>query len=270
MGWMFTHRPKGQSTIEFFSASFDGEAGRVLDAAAPSFTETYVAYELLDEQRRRRGVIAIVCLTRWRRHDYFNFGYKEMSEACGPCATGCPERILAQLTEYDFGSDKANRWARQWREACWDRVLTRKARPSLSRQDLIWFREPVLFASGEEHQVLQVRNPRRLIFSRPGLGGRRLKIRRCSLDGARVIASTDPRSKEARHAALDALIRRHGEREVGQAYGYVVEHLSIALHHRLDKTARAGERMAQLLDEVITAPSPQAWLKAEEARLRHP
>ena len=270
MGWTFTHRPKGQSTIEFFKESFDGEAGRVLDAAAPSFTETYVAYELLDKQGERRGVIAIVCLTQWRHHDTLNFGYKEMSEACGPCATGCPVRILEQLTEYDFGSEKANRWSLEWREACWERVRRQRARPSLSRDDLIWFPEPLTFTSGARHQVLQVRNPRRLIFSRPGLNHGRWKIRRHNLDGAKIIASTDPRSKEARHPAFDALIAEHGADSVGEAYRYILDHCPMVVYDRLDEAPIAGDLMAQLLEEVISAPSPRTWLEDEKASRGRP
>ncbi len=257
MGWTFTHRPKGQSTIEFFNESFDGEAGRVVDAAAPSFTEAYVAYELLDGQGNRRGVIAIVCLTQWRHHDYLNFGYKYLSECCGPCATNCPERILELLTLFDFGSEKANRWSREWRQACWSRVETRLARPSLTRDDLIWFPEPVKFTSEEEHQALQVRSPRRLIFTRPGLNRGRWKIRRRNLDGAKIIASTVPGSKEARHPVLHQLVEVHGPRRVGRAYERLLQEAPVQIWKCTRDPATAGKRMVELMESVIAAAEPE-------------
>jgi len=89
MGWSFTHREKGLSAKEFFRQEFgDG----VIDAASPSFRETYVAYQAKDQNGEVKGVFCVVCFTSWRREDYLNFGYKDVDESQGPGpgAYNCP------------------------------------------------------------------------------------------------------------------------------------------------------------------------------------
>lgn len=48
-----------------------------------------------------------------RRDPYFNFGYKAMSETCGPCYYDCPKSILDLLTPTD------SEWANKWRQKCY-------------------------------------------------------------------------------------------------------------------------------------------------------
>ena len=57
-------------------------------------------------------VHAAVALTCVDRKEYLNFGYKWMSETCGPIECDCPESILSLLTPTD------NEDALQWRERC--------------------------------------------------------------------------------------------------------------------------------------------------------
>ena len=181
MGWTYTHRPKGQSALDFFRQEFgDG----VIDAAA-TLTEAYIAYQVRDPKTGEiKGVICIVCLTQWVRGDYYNFGYKDMDESMGPGPARCPERILRQLTDYDFGSEEANRASREWREACWEWVSRRKSRPRLRRGMVIRFHEPIGFPSGRqirEFVVVQA-NPLRLVDARRPNSGRYYRLRRSTIN----------------------------------------------------------------------------------------
>lgn len=59
-------------------------------------------------------VYAIVILISTSRSDGFNFGYKDMTEFCGPFETKCPKSILKMLTPTD------EKRANEWRKKCWD------------------------------------------------------------------------------------------------------------------------------------------------------
>lgn len=58
-----------------------------------------------------QSVVAHVVLTG-KEDDYYNFGYKAISEDCGPCECDCPKSILNLLTPTD------SKWANEWRERC--------------------------------------------------------------------------------------------------------------------------------------------------------
>jgi len=183
MGWTFTHRPKRQPTAEFFRA----ECGEGVVDAAATLTEAYLAYQVRDrETGEANGVICIVCLIRWVRDDYFNFGYKDMEECAGPWACNCPERILRQLTDFDFGSEEANQRSREWRARCWERIRQQKARPRLSKGMVIRFGKPLSFSSGDELSEFVVISTRPLRFgdARYPHHWRRYRIRRDSLQSS--------------------------------------------------------------------------------------
>ena len=190
MGWTFTHRPRGMSTLEFFREEFgDG----VLDAAA-TLSEAYIAYQVLDRETRQvRGVIAIVCLIRWSR-DWYNFGYEDMDESMSPPAR-CPERILKLLTPFDFGSEEANQRSREWRARCWDRIKERRQRPKLREGMVIRFPRPLYFNNGAEiaEFVVVSTKPLRLRDARYPHSGEYYRIRRSTLhEGFEVVGSVQP------------------------------------------------------------------------------
>lgn len=56
-----------------------------------------------------------------RRDPYFNFGYKAISETCGPGNYDCPKGILDLLTPTD------SEWANAWRQKCRERLKAKKA-----------------------------------------------------------------------------------------------------------------------------------------------
>lgn len=69
----------------------------------------YAAIENDDKE-----VYAIVILISTSRSDGFNFGYKDMTEFCGPYETKCPKSILKMLTPTD------DKYANEWRKKCWN------------------------------------------------------------------------------------------------------------------------------------------------------
>ncbi len=136
MGWMYTHRAKGTPHGQWFGERFNHDRGYVIDAAG-NFNEVYLAF------KTDRGVAAVVVLTRWvpKPADGCNFGYKDIDETWGPCETSCPERILKLLTPVDdlYEDDRSRQTAQEWRDACWQRIQDRKARPTVHRGDVIEF-----------------------------------------------------------------------------------------------------------------------------------
>jgi hypothetical protein len=76
-------------------------------------------YEPIPEDEQE--VIGMVILTYVSDKD--NFGYKVISETCGPCYYDCPKSILNVLTPTDSA------YAQEWRHKCYDNL----AKPSISK-----------------------------------------------------------------------------------------------------------------------------------------
>jgi hypothetical protein len=112
MGWTFTHKENGVSTLDFFKQEFDQENGKVLDCKV----KDNVAYLLYQFKGKNT---ALVCLLE-RRKDYHNFGYKDMCEDCGPYYHFCPASILDKLSPTD------NQSALEWRAECRKRSTLKK------------------------------------------------------------------------------------------------------------------------------------------------
>ncbi len=160
MGWTFNHRPKGESIFDFFSREFNYQTDRgifhVIDCAS-NFTEAYLAVQ--SGPNEATTVSGVVCLLRYRNSDYYNFGYKDIGENCGPGVYDCPERILNLLSVTD------NQNALEWRQRCQERILRRRSRPTISAGTVIEFSEPLTFKGGHEIRRFKCLNPRRLRFT---------------------------------------------------------------------------------------------------------
>lgn len=76
----------------------------------------YAAVRLTDKTNGASEVIAYVLLTHTAMRDYYNFGYKDMCESCGPFESECPKSILELLTDTD------SHYAKEWRERCWANI----------------------------------------------------------------------------------------------------------------------------------------------------
>jgi hypothetical protein len=120
MGWTYTSKNDYTSVADFFKAEFDFErektSGKVL-ACSMNGSTAYIAFEVKSPEETR--VIAIICLTSKRSRDFYNFGYKDMDEHCGPYQTKCPKKILNLLTPLKEGEN----FAKEWRENCWKRLF---------------------------------------------------------------------------------------------------------------------------------------------------
>ena len=154
------------SIRKFFEERFNynednGKYGKVLDCAVVNLRSAYIAYEIGNAQGKRE-VIAIVCALDYDPNSEFNFGYKDMDETMGPYRYGCPERILKMLTPTE------HEYAKKWRETCWERIRSQKARPQLKKGLIIKFAAPIVFKSGIEEDTFCVVNPRRLTFVSAG------------------------------------------------------------------------------------------------------
>jgi hypothetical protein len=268
MGWTGTNRPQGQSALAFFREKFDHPHGRVIDAASVGFSEVYLAYEILDDAGQRRGVIAVVCLVHWYKDAYYNFGYKDIEESAGPGCCNCPERILRQLTEFDFGSDMPNQWSREWRERCREGLKKRQSRPKLRPGDIVAFPEPLEFSNGERIGVFEVQRAsgRMLRLTRPLSGWAYMyyRVGRDRLDnGAEVIASPAPRPEMRPSLPLRDLMGQHGADVVGRAYRYALKELRgqvLNCFHSMEQDP--ADEIARLLGEAITSPQFAAWQEA--------
>jgi hypothetical protein len=107
MGWLFYHRPKGESDRDHFATKL-GDPKEILACT----TIRNVFYAAVRDKRDDE-VFALVILIRRQRGE-FNFGYKDMDEAMGPGVAECPVGILDLLTPTD--NKIANQWRRQCRE----------------------------------------------------------------------------------------------------------------------------------------------------------
>jgi len=72
-------------------------------------------------------VFAAVFLTSTAKGGYYNFGYKDMTESCGPCAVQCPKSILDLLTPTD------NKYANEWRTKCREYIESKKSPYAFSK-----------------------------------------------------------------------------------------------------------------------------------------
>jgi hypothetical protein len=130
MGWTTTNKPSYISAKEYIEKnvltwSSPTHTYRVLDGGVKNFRTYYGAVEKVENSTGNRQVFAVIILLQYYRNDYYNFGYKDMSEDVGPYEAECPERILNLLTE--TSSDYANKW----RQACRDKIAAKKKKVSV-------------------------------------------------------------------------------------------------------------------------------------------
>ncbi len=116
MGWTTTDKPSYVPVKEFFRNKFshdnDVTCVKIIEDAIVEFNTYYAAYEYTNKHTNQRVVSALIVLIDYHGDDRYNFGYKDMTEDCGPYQAKCPERILNMLTETN------NEYALSWREAC--------------------------------------------------------------------------------------------------------------------------------------------------------
>ena len=125
MGWLYCARRKGTKIADFFKMEFnfekDNRKGEVLECKVVKRNTAYIAFKTTDSlEPQNDKVFAIVCKLEYRKNDYYNFGYKDMTETMGPYKSECPESTLKLLTPTE------HEYAVKWRERCWDNIKKRK------------------------------------------------------------------------------------------------------------------------------------------------
>ena len=154
MGWTTTYKPKGEPILNFFIregvltwSDDNPNTYRVLDSALVNMRTFYAAVEKVNKETGKRIVWAAVILVSFKRypncHD-FNFSWKDMDESCGPCERNCPERILKLLTPTD------NKYALDWRAACWANIEKRKARKNLPPGTVLKYGRSLFTVEGQK------------------------------------------------------------------------------------------------------------------------
>lgn len=99
--------------------------------AAVQHLKRYVGKDENDESQyedipeNERTTFAVIFLTSTNSKDYFNFSYKDMSECSGPYQYDCPKGILDLLSPTD------NKYALEWRKACYENIAKKKNPNSL-------------------------------------------------------------------------------------------------------------------------------------------
>jgi len=148
MGWTSHQRYKGISNRDWFADLLDSPHGRVQDTATVAGT-CYIAYRV-EGPGEEPYTTALIVLTRWSPHDYYNFSYKIIDEEMGPAENRCPERILEQLSPPEQISQEsyAQEQMNLWRSSCQNYHAKRKSRGSISRGNQILFRHPIRFSDG--------------------------------------------------------------------------------------------------------------------------
>lgn len=140
MGWLFTHRPAGMSDREWFQKECVGDSGEILECA----TVRMVFYAAVRDKRDDK-VWALICLTQRRpNREYYNYGWKSMSEDAGPYDTFAPARVLSLLSPTD------SEYALKWREACRQNIAQAELARMVKPETQLEFSHPIRFTNGNE------------------------------------------------------------------------------------------------------------------------
>lgn len=172
MGWLYMRDcapwsgPKAYLDNQFTYQTAT-KASMVLASQIVGNKVYYAACEQVDKVNDAREVFAIVCLINHnpRAADGHTFGYKSMTEHCGPCEAECPETILDEITPTD------DERALDWRARCRAYHAKRKARPKPAEGDLLILAQPMRFIDGNTGRRFRVvKHGRRLLFRAPETG----------------------------------------------------------------------------------------------------
>ena len=144
MGWYYSHRDKGMTTIDYLVA--DGALVREkVKASSTQNGVCYIAYEF--EPGR---TTAFVFLTNWAS-GYYNFGYKPMEESMGPNECTASKKVMEALSPLKdlftpSEEEGSYQWAKRWREECWANLNKPKLKPG----DTVRFAQPLEFTNGDK------------------------------------------------------------------------------------------------------------------------
>lgn len=165
MGW--TTLATTLSPKEYFTNYINKCEGlELVDIAVVNLRTVYMAVRVIELDY----VYCLVYLIHNSPKAVFNFGYKDMSEFCGPNAYDCPKRILDVLTpldkikqlEPDFG-DNSFEWAKNWREENL-RVQTKGTELTKALRKGKIIKSNILIKFGNHYHIQYFRKEGRKIF----------------------------------------------------------------------------------------------------------
>ena len=140
----------------------DNSTCKVLDSAVVGMRRYYAAVERVERSMGERTVTCVVCLVNYntRAKEGDIFGYKDMDETMGPCATDCPARILDLLTPTDVPN------AVEWRAQCRARLAKTLPKPG----QIVVLRTPMRFSDDTVQDRFRVvartiRGRKKLLFT---------------------------------------------------------------------------------------------------------
>ena len=143
MGWTWQEKP--HNIKDYFNEQLTWENPKVkrtvLKSALVTFNTYYAAVEHLDKATGISYVFAVVSLLQYNHNDYYNFGYKDLDETCGPNEVACPKSILKLLTPTE------HEYANNWRTACWERHARLDRASGLKDGDKVEFKYPISFGA---------------------------------------------------------------------------------------------------------------------------
>jgi hypothetical protein len=154
MGWT-TFNFNGTKK-EFLESEFNREPnwGTIIDSSIVGST-IYAAVKLGSNHGERAGLItALIIMTSNNKKEHYNFGYKDMTEGCGPHFYKCPKRIINLLSPVDdlYDADSSAReYATNWRNKCTDKPKLAK----IPFGAIIKTKEPLRFSDGIKYSYFK-------------------------------------------------------------------------------------------------------------------
>lgn len=151
-----------------YTRTIDGGTSglKVLASSCPQNRIYYAAAQVMNNGVGGE-IFAIVCKVLWNPNSKTGeqFGYKDMTEAMGPCEDNCPQHILDLLTS----TDKEH--ALDWRRRCAENLKRRSRK--LADGDRIRLPEAVKFSDGHEgREFIVEKRGRRMTLRDPESHGR--------------------------------------------------------------------------------------------------
>lgn len=203
MGWTFSNKPESETPRAFLEreclrwSTATPEAHPTVIAHSLVGTTHFFAVQFNQAYRQTVGdhfgdyepaldgsvTVAIVFLTR-RDRGYYNFGYKDMDESCGPNEL-CGPRFLDSLSPL---RDDCQGYAKGWRDRVRAAAATKSSTPKIKDGARIKFPEPLKFKTFEESEFTAITIPRR---------GRNVRVYRAATNGSicRIEAATVARAQ---------------------------------------------------------------------------
>jgi len=165
VGWLFQEKPR--DVRKYFWDKFHWETERAVSRPLDMVLKLHVCYAAIETVQKADGAREVWCAVYMLKYirgesDPYNFGYKDLTDRCGPVVADCPARILDLLTETDHQT------ANEWRARC--RRNLEKRMPKIGVT--VHFDRPIQFSDGTEQTdftVVRVGKRRKLLRGSNGL-----------------------------------------------------------------------------------------------------